>query len=96
MSLILLSWRRITRANTGLHAQVGFAWINIVVKDEIGEISRPPLPGTAPWAPLIVHVTPPRWPVIIPLMLLAGLAAGIWLLMNRGLLPSLARLAGWS
>ena len=55
----------------------------------------PPRPGTAPWAPQIVYAPLPRWPVIIPLCLLLGLAAGIWLLlMDRGFLPPLARLTG--
>lgn len=56
--------------------------------------SLPPAPGTAPWAPLIVHAPRARWPIIIPLALLAGLAAGTWLLMERGVLPQLSRFAG--
>jgi hypothetical protein len=54
----------------------------------------PPAPGTAPWAPEIVHAPRPRWPVIIPLGLLAGLVLGAWLLVDRGFLPTLGRLAG--
>lgn len=56
--------------------------------------SSPPLPGTAPWAPDIVHAPLPRWPVIIPLGLLAGLAAAAWFLMERGFLPHIAQFAG--
>ena len=58
-----------------------------------GRSPSPPAPGTAPWAPLIVHAPRPRWPIAIPLALLAGLAAGIWLLMERGVLPQLGRFA---
>jgi hypothetical protein len=54
----------------------------------------PPAPGTAPWAPQIVYAPLPRWPVIIPLSLLAALGAAIWLLMERGLLTPLAHFTG--
>ncbi len=54
----------------------------------------PPAPGTAPWAPQIVYAPLPRWPFIIPLSLLAVLAAATWLLMERGLLTPLAHLNG--
>ncbi|WP_119390366.1 hypothetical protein [Taklimakanibacter lacteus] len=61
----------------------------------VGRPPSPPAPGTAPWAPLIIHAPRPRWPIAIPLALLAaGLAAGAWLLMERGLLPQLGRFAG--
>jgi hypothetical protein len=60
------------------------------------EADRPasPAPGSAPWAPRIVHAPLPRWPVVIPLVLLAGIAAGAWLLLERGFLPQLGRFAG--
>jgi hypothetical protein len=64
-----------------------------VLKEEINE---PPAPGTAPWAPYIVYAPRPRWPVIIPLGLLAGLVAGGWLLLERGFLPHIGQFAGWS
>jgi hypothetical protein len=54
---------------------------------------EPPPPGTAPWAPRIAPATRSRWPLLIPLGLLAGLAAGIWFLMERGFLPSLTQFA---
>ncbi len=57
------------------------------------EAASPPAPGAAPWAPRIVHAPRPRWPVIIPLALLAAVAAGTWLLMERGVLPHIGRLA---
>jgi|GEM_PF-4527397 len=64
------------------------------MKAESNARSVPPLPGTAPWAPQIVYAPLPRWPVVIPLGLLLGLAACAWLLlMDRGFLSSLARLA---
>ncbi len=53
----------------------------------------PPAPGAAPWAPRIIHAPLPRWPVVIPLVLLAGLAVGAWLLIDRGFLPQLGRFA---
>ena len=52
----------------------------------------PPAPGTAPWAPQIVYAPLPRWPVIIPLGLLAALTATAWLLMERGLLTPITHL----
>lgn len=67
-----------------------------ILKDDVEIAGRAttPAPGTAPWAPRIVRAPPARWPVVIPLSLLAGIAFGAWLLMERGLLPSLARFAG--
>ena len=67
-----------------------------ILKDDIEAAGRAaaPMPGTAPWAPRIIRAPPARWPVVIPLSLLAGIAFGAWLLMERGLLPSLAWFAG--
>jgi hypothetical protein len=65
-----------------------------VVTEPIEQRVVPPAPGTAPWAPRIIHAPPSRWPVIIPLSLLAGLALCAWLLMDRSFLNVLARLAG--
>lgn len=68
-----------------------------ILKDDIevaGRAAAAPTPGTAPWAPRIVRAPRSRWPVVIPLSLLAGLAFGAWLMMEHGLLPSLARFAG--
>lgn len=65
-----------------------------VLKEEVHESLSPPAPGTAPWAPHIVYAPLPRWPVVIPLGLLAGLAAGVWLLMERGFLPHIGQFAG--
>jgi hypothetical protein len=64
------------------------------MKAQIEERVVPPLPGTAPWAPMIVHAPLPRWPVIIPLGLLLGLAAATLALIDPGIVPSLARLVG--
>lgn len=55
---------------------------------------RPPAPGTAPWAPHIVYAPLPRWPVVIPLGLLAVLALGVWLLIEHGDLLPIAHLTG--
>ncbi|QIG48037.1 hypothetical protein G5V57_10065 [Nordella sp. HKS 07] len=55
---------------------------------------KPPAPGTAPWAPHIVYAPLPRWPVVIPLGLLAVLAAGAWLLLEQGHMPPIASLTG--
>jgi len=63
---------------------------------EAGTPSLAPAPGSAPWAPVIVQGRRPRWPVLIPLALLLALAACAWLMMERGLLPHLGRLAGGS
>ena len=65
-----------------------------VLNAQIDETPSAPAPGTAPWAPLIVHAPLPRWPVVIPLGLLAALAASIWLLMERGFLPYIGQFAG--
>lgn len=58
-----------------------------------GTPSRAPPPGSAPWAPVIVHGRRPRWPFLIPLALLLALAAGAWLMMEQGLLPHIGRFA---
>jgi hypothetical protein len=70
--------------------------VELSVVKEVAEEARrfvPPAPGTAPWAPRIVHAPRSRWPLLIPLSLLAALAAGAWFLMERGLLPSLTQFA---
>lgn len=54
--------------------------------------ARPPAPGSAPWAPHIVYAPLPRWPVIIPLSLLAGLGLAAWLMLDRGLLTTIIQL----
>jgi hypothetical protein len=60
----------------------------------VDEMPARPAPGTAPWAPRIVHAPLPRWPLIIPLGLLAAaLAVGTWFLVDRGYLPQLGQLA---
>jgi len=65
-----------------------------VLKQALHKPLSPPAPGMAPWAPHIVYAPQPRWPVIIPLGLLAGLMAGAWLLMEWGFLPHIGQLAG--
>lgn len=64
------------------------------MKEQIAE-RRPPAPGTAPWAPYIVYAPLPRWPIIIPLSLLAALGLGAWLLLERGLLSPITHLTSY-
>ena len=64
----------------------------LVVSKHVAE--RPPVPGTAPWAPHVVYAPLPRWPVVIPLGLLAVLVAGVWLLLEQGHMPPIALLTG--
>jgi len=68
--------------------------IEITFLKEVSECVSSPTPGTAPWAPRIVYAPRPRWPVLIPLGLLAAVAAVGWVLMERGFLPQIARLTG--
>ena len=52
-----------------------------------------PLPGTAPWAPKVIYEPRPRWPVVIPLALLAAIAGGFWLIADETILSGIAQLA---
>lgn len=84
----------ITAFEYGARDDLTAVMIEITFLKEVSESISSPALGTAPWAPRIVYAPRPRWPVLIPLGLLAALAAVAWMLMEWGFLPQIARLTG--